>query len=142
MGYATLAAALAIALIGAEAAVTTLPLPVPVPDSPGQVTVCVSPAGGMMQGAVTCRHDRNDKIINCQCPAGGTARAAWLCRPGEKPPAETPAVTLARHNAALRGDLVDAKFEGRRLCVGWTGRGPSFPEDSLGGMPLPTSPQP
>jgi hypothetical protein len=94
-------------------------------NPPKTMTICLD-AGGH-KAAVKC-HTQNASRIDaredvCSCPGATRQVTAPVCAPGVKPPAESAAYERARLEAASRGGLADATWQGQPMCVAPRNRG-------------------
>ena len=91
----------------------------PINENPPTKTIqCIEVGGQSIPPSCRVPGSRLEKREDiCTCPDGGQRVEVAVCAKGEKPPAESKALNVARRTAARDGTLVGDTIDGRRICV-------------------------
>ena len=91
----------------------------PVNENPPTKTIqCIEVGGQLIPASCNVPGSRLDtREYICTCPNGGQRVEVAICAKGQKPPAESKALNIARRTAIRDGSLVGDTVDGRPICV-------------------------
>lgn len=91
----------------------------PIGENPPTKTIqCIDVGGRSIPPVCKVPGSRLDPREDiCTCPDGGQRVEVSICAKGQKPPAESKALNVARTTAARDGTLVGDTVAGKPICV-------------------------
>ena len=91
----------------------------PVNENPPTRTIqCIDVGGQLIPATCNVPGSRLDpREYICTCPNGGQRVDVAVCAKGQKPPAESLALNIARREGIRDGSLVGDTVKGQAICV-------------------------
>lgn len=91
----------------------------PINENPPTKTIqCIDVGGQLIPASCNVPGSRLDaREYICTCPNGGQRVDVAVCAKGQKPPAESLALNIARREAARDGSLIGDTVKGRAICA-------------------------
>ncbi|MBX3485776.1 hypothetical protein [Phenylobacterium sp.] len=116
----TLGALVALGALGAGAACAQ-----PIDENPPTKTIqCIDVGGQSIPASCNVPGSRLDpREYICTCPNGGQRVEVAVCAKGQKPPAESKALNVARREGIRDGSLLGDTVKGQAICVAPRNRG-------------------
>ncbi|MBL8557036.1 MAG: hypothetical protein JNL41_22375 [Phenylobacterium sp.] len=97
----------------------------PIDENPPTRTIqCIDVGGQLIAASCNVPGSRLDpREYICTCPNGGQRVEVAVCAKGQKPPAESRALNIARREAIRDGSLLGDTVKGQAICVAPRNRG-------------------